>query len=363
MKTSDITRRRMANSGLTGHLFEAPEETVRRHGAMQAQDYGPAKWSIGQRTTNVVDPDLDRALATGSIVRTHALRPTWHFVASDDIRWLLSLTGPRVHQHNGRRYQELGLDERTRGRSQEVIMSALEGGNRLTRDEIAHTLDAAKIDRSGQRLPYILLHCELEAAICSGGLDGKQQTYALLDERVPGNERFDRDEALAELTRRYLEGHGPATMKDLRWWSSLTIADIKKALHLLGPEVRSESIEDITFWSLTSNADRPPIVRGVHLLQAYDELIVGYTESRYFGDPRAAAARAAWKDRSLPNGVVLLDGRIAGYWRRISEKDAIRIDFLAYEDLKKGQQRALEEAATKLSRFMGRPVDLETTIL
>src|SRR5204863_8747347 len=139
---------------------------VRWHGAIRAQDYGPAKWSIGQRTSNLVDEDLDRALMEGSIVRTHVLRPTWHFVARDDLRLMLSLTGPRVHQHNGPRYRELGLDETTRARSEAVIISALEGGNRLTRDEIGRALDRAKIDRSGQRLPYMLLHCELEAAIC-----------------------------------------------------------------------------------------------------------------------------------------------------------------------------------------------------
>ncbi|MFN2490361.1 MAG: winged helix DNA-binding domain-containing protein [Actinomycetota bacterium] len=363
MKGLEITRRRLHNSGLTETSFEAPDEVVRWHGAMQAQDYGPAKWSIGQRATKLVDADLDRALATGSILRTHVLRPTWHFVARDDIRWLLALTGPRVQQHNGPRYRELELDERTCARCEALIVSALEGGNHLTRNAIAGLLDDAGINRSGQRLPFILMHCELEAAISSGPLVGKQQTYALLEERAPNARRLERDEALAELARRYLTSHGPATVQDLRWWSSLTLADIRKALDMLGSEVQSETIDGITLWAMASDVSPPPIKRGVYLLQPYDELVVGYTESRYFGGPRAAAARAAWRDRSLPNGVVILNGRVAGHWRRTIERDSLKVEVVLYEDPKPGDVRALEAGAEDLGRFLGRRVRLEATRL
>lgn len=362
MNALEIARRRMRNSRLIGTPFNAPDEAVRRHGAIQAQDYGPAKWSIGQRAPNLVDGDIDQALATGSIVRTHVLRPTWHFVARDDIRWMLALTGPRVHRHNGPRYRELGLDGRMLARCEALIASALEGGNHLTRDAIAGVLDGAGVDRSGQRLAYILMHCELEGAICSGGLLGKQQTYALLDERVPNDASFDRDEALAELARRYLASHGPATVQDLRWWSSLTVADIKRALDMLGSEVERETIGEITFWSIASD-EHPLRGSGVHLLQAYDELIVGYTESRFFGDPRAAAARAAWRDRTLPNGVVLLNGGVAGHWRRTIGKDSLDVEVVLYQDQKPVDARALEAAARDLGRFLGRHLIVETALL
>ncbi len=194
----------MANSRLTGPPLGALEDVVRWHGAMQAQDYGPAKWSVAQRAEGLVDEDVDRAVASGAIVRTHVLRPTWHFVARDDIRWMLALTGPRVHRHNGPRYRELGLDGKTLARCESVIVSGLEDGNRLTRPEIASLLERRRIDTSGQRIAYMLLHCELEGAIGSGGLAGKQQTYARLDERVPAGRPFNRDESLVELTRRYL---------------------------------------------------------------------------------------------------------------------------------------------------------------
>jgi hypothetical protein len=353
----------MRASRLIGSGFESPAEAVRWHLAMQSQDYGPAKWSIGQRSTGLTDGDVDVALATGAIVRTHVLRPTWHFVAREDIRWLLALSGPRVQQGNGPRYRELGLDERTRARCEKVIASALEGGNRLTRDGIAAVLDRARIGRDAQRMPYILMHCELEAVICSGGLSGKQQTYALMDERAPAGPRFDRDDALVELARRYLTSHGPATVKDFRWWSGLTVAEIRRALEMLGSEVRSEAIDGLTFWSLASDTVRPPAPRGAHLLQPYDELIVGYTESRFFGDPRAAPALATWRGRGPPRGIMLLNGRVAGHWRRTIERDSMRVDTLLYDGSERGVGRALEATALDLGRFLGSRVTLGVTSL
>ncbi len=360
MEPQDVSRHRLLNSGLLGKPFATAEDVVRWHGAMQAQDLGMAKWSVGQRRAGAaVDGDLDDALARGAIVRTHVLRPTWHFVAGEDLKWLLALTGPRVQQQNRRRYQELGLDERTLGRCRELIASELQGGNQLTRKEIAILLDGAGIDTSGQRIPYILMDCELEGVICSGGLRGAQHTYASVDERVPCGTAFDRDEALVELTRRYLTSHGPATVRDLRWWSGLTVADIRNALDGLGSKVASETIEDRTFWSIAPADGHASIVTGAHLLQAYDEFVVGYRESRYFGDPRAATARAAWSTRALPSGVVLLNDKLGGHWRRRSTKARIAIEVVAYEEANPAEVRALRIAASQLGRFLGRKATLE----
>jgi hypothetical protein len=349
----------MHHSRLTGAGFTSPAEAVGWHLAMQSQDYGPAKWSVGQRSKGVSDEDLDDALADGSIIRTHVLRPTWHFVSRDDFRWLLTLSGPRVQRWNARRYRELGLDARSRARAEKLIVSALEGGNRLTRKEIGTILDDARFDRSGQRLPYILSHCELEAVIASGGLAGKQQTYALIDERVPAGGRFDRDDALVELVRRYLTSHGPASVKDMSWWSGLTMTDLRKALGDLGDEVASESVEGIDLWSIASADSRLPAARGVHLLQTYDELVVGYTESRFLGDPGAERARAAYGDRTYPSGGLLLNGRIGGHWRRTLERDAVRVEVHLYENPASATTQAVRSVANKLGRFLGRPVELE----
>ena len=202
------------------------------------------------------------ALAAGSIVRTHVLRPTWHFVARDDLRWLLALSGPRVQQGSAGRYRELGLDARTRARGEKVIVSALEGGNRLTRKELAAVLDDSASTPRGQRMPYLLMSLRTGGLIGSGGLAGKQQTYALLDERVPAGGRFDRDDALVELVRRYLTSHGPATVKDMSWWSGLTMTDLRTALELIGDEVQSETVDGMVLWSTASDDSSPPAPRG-----------------------------------------------------------------------------------------------------
>jgi hypothetical protein len=344
-------------SRLTGEGFRSAQEAVGWHLAMQAQDYAPAKWSVGQRSRGLLDEDLDRAVEEGSIVRTHVLRATWHFVARDDIRWLLALSGPRVQRGNARRYAELGLDARTLARGEKLIVSALSGGVRLTRKELGEALDRRKYDRDGQRMAYLLMHCELEAVIGSGGLSGKQQTYALLDGRIPARPRLDRDEALGALVLRYLQSHGPASEKDLSWWSGLTMRDLRWALDALGSEVRSEDHEGITLWSLAADGEAPP--GGVELLQTYDELVVGYTESRFLGDPALARARAAWGDRTFPSGLLLFDGRVAGHWRRSVEGPRLRVEAHLYEPRRRGLPARVEAAAQELGSFFGRPVAFE----
>jgi Winged helix DNA-binding domain len=348
----------MRNSHLTAEPFRSPDETVRAHLAMQAQDYAPAKWSIGQRSAGVTHEDVDRAVAEGSIIRTHVLRPTWHFVAADDLPWLMALSGPRVQQGNARRYGEVGLDARTRARCERVIAKALAGGARLTRDQLGEALDAAGIDRAGQRMPYILTHCELQAVIGSGGLAGKQQTYMLLEGRVPATKTFDRDEALVELTRRYLSSHGPASVKDLSWWSGLTMKDLRAVLASLEDEVRTENVEGLDLWSLAGDHGGPSPARGVHLLQTYDEIVVGYSESRFLGDPANERARAAWFDRNFPSGVFLLNGRIGGHWRRRTEPKRILVEVVLYEEAKRGHRNAVQKSVDELGAFFGRPVEL-----
>ena len=360
MKPTDVMRWRMLNTRLTGAPFGSAEEAVRWHGAVQGQDYGPAKWSIGQRTANLVDRDIDGALDTGAILRTHVLRPTWHLVARDDIRWILALSGPRVHRQIEPRLRQLGLDPKTLSRCEDAVVSALQGGDHLTRADIAGVLDEAGIERAGQRLPHILIHCELESLICSGRLAGKQQTYALLEERAPARGSLDPEDSMAELVRRYLRSHGPATVRDMRWWSGLTVRDIKDTLHLLGSEVSSEAHEGLTFWSMNEDG-RPPPMRGAHLLQMLDEIFVGYSESRHFSDPRAREARTAWSERGQPAANILLRGRVAGHWKRTADKKVMSVELLLYDDPKPADLGAMKAAVKRMGSFVGLPVAMVTS--
>ena len=255
--------RRLRAQRLTGAGFARPEDVVGWLGAVQAQDYGPAKWSLGARVAGATDAQVERAFAAGAILRTHVLRPTWHFVLPADIRWLLTATAPRVRARDARRYAQLGLDGDTLRRSAAALVAALRGGNQLTRREAAAVLTAAGIGVEGQRLPYLLMAAELDALICSGPRRGKQHTYMLLEERAPDARDLPRHEALAELARRFFAGHGPATARDFAIWATLTLAEARAAIEAAGPELRAEDLGGLRFWaSATGTGERGRAPRG-----------------------------------------------------------------------------------------------------
>src|SRR5579884_1810369 len=231
MTNLDIAQKRLYNHLIARQTFESPVDVVQWLGAVQAQDYAAAKWALGLRLPAVSDDDIERAFAGGAILRTHVMRPTWHFVAPADIRWLLALTAPRVHATNAYYYRQCELDDTTFTRCHEAMTNALQGGKQLTRPEIVSALKQIGIVADDPlRFGLIIMHAELEGIICSGARRGKQFTYALLDERAPQARTLERDEALSELVKRYFSSHGPATLQDFVWWSGLTAADAKAGL-------------------------------------------------------------------------------------------------------------------------------------
>jgi hypothetical protein len=356
-----IVRRRLRAQRLAGAGFSRPEEAVGALGAVQAQDFAPAKWSVGARARGATDARIQCAFDAGDILRTHVLRPTWHFVLPADIRWLLAATAPRVQTRCAYRYRQLGLDEATLRRGDEALAAALRGGVHLTRAEAETVLAAAGIDSVGQRLPYLLMHAELEAVVCSGPFRGKQHTWALLEERAPQALELPRGEALGELARRYFTSHGPATAKDLATWASLTLDDVRAAVAAAGPALRREEAGGLTFWAGAGEARRAPAIRSslVRLVQGYDEYIMGYTETKHVIAPPGRAWSAA--DRPLANLVVLLDGRIAGYWRRAIKRKEVVVEVSPLGPFGDAQSEALETEAARYAGFLGLPLVLRSS--
>jgi hypothetical protein len=352
-ETSRVIRRRLRTQRLTGAGLARPDDVVGWLGAVQAQDYGPAKWAVGMRLRRPSDTVLEQAFAAGRILRTHVLRPTWHFVLPADIRWLLTATAPRVQARSAYRYRQLGLDAATLRRTDALLVAALRGGNQLTRDEAGALLAGASVSVEGQRLPYILSNAELGALICSGPRRGRQQTYMLLEERAPDARDLPRDEALAELARRYFTSHGPATAKDFATWASLTLAEVRAAVEAAGPALRSEELGGLVFWMGAGAAQRAPALRSpvVRLVQGYDEYIMGYTETKRVLAPPGRAWSAA--DRPIANLVILLDGRVAGFWRRSIRRDEVVVEVALLEPLDDAQTAALEAEATRYGEFLG----------
>jgi hypothetical protein len=363
MPASEIAALRLRSQRLAGPPAAGPGEVLRTLGAVQSQDYGPAKWSLAQRTTGCTDAALEQAFVSGRILRTHVLRPTWHFVAPADIRWLLAATASRVQLRCAHRYRQLGLDAATRKTTEKLLAGALEGGNHLTRREVGALLERAGIAVVGQRLPYILMNAELQGLLCSGPPKGKQHTFALLEERAPQATRLTGDEALAELARRYFSGHGPATAKDLAAWASLTGAEVKRSIAMVAGQLEHEVVDGLTFWFApppTPLPAPPPAASPspvVHLLQTFDEYVMGYGESRYVLD-------LAGRVRPLPPmpgvfaPVVVLDGQVAGRWRRTLTNGAVVVEVALDLPFGDAQARALALAADEFGAFLGLPASL-----
>jgi hypothetical protein len=352
----NIGQLRLINQRLVDAPFKTPVEVVRWFGAMQAQDYPGAKWGIGLRMRTATDAAVQAAFDSGAILRTHALRPTWHFIAAADLRWMLALTSPRVQGANARVYQQLELDDGMLRRACKVIRKTLERTH-LTRAELGEALNANRISVTGQRLAHVVMKAELDGLICSGPVRGKQHTYALLDERITETKKLSGDEALCELARIYFRSHGPATANDFSWWSSFTVAECKRAVQMLGNEVESAVVDGKTYWFANEALRIDVKLPVVHLLPNYDEHVVAYRDHGPSLDPRAPTALAGWGN-GLTTHMIVLNGLVIGGWRRNLEKDHIRMRMHLHVSLKARERTALKRAIVAYASFMKLPVEV-----
>lgn len=236
-----IAHRRLRNQRIAGAGFASAGEVVAWMGAVQAQDYLGALWALGLRMETAREEAIEQAIADRTVVRSWPLRGTLHFVAPTDLRWMLALLAPRVIAGQRGRHRQLGLDQADFDRSRDLLTCALEGGRQLTRDALYEILEAAGISTAGQRGIHILWRVALDGVLCFAARQGKQQTFALLEEWVPAARMLECDEALAELAARYFTSHGPATVQDFTWWSGLTVADAKTGIELAGPRLERRS--------------------------------------------------------------------------------------------------------------------------
>lgn len=334
---------------------------MRRLGAMQAQDYAGAKWAIGLRMAPaagpVSDATVEEAFNAGAFLRTHVLRPTWHFVAPEDIRWLLALTAPRVHKLNLPYYRKVGLDDDLFRRVRQVFTGAMQGGAHRTREDLRAALEAAGLPAGGElRMSYLLMRAELDGLLCSGPRRGRQFTYALLEERVPPYAPLAPEEALAELARRFFQSHGPATVQDLARWASLTLAEARRGLSAISEELDVEEIDGQTYWF--TPAPPPAVLQEpfAYLLSIYDEYVIGYKEwSAVITPADAARLKALGNDLTA---VLILNGCIAGVWKRTVGKRQATVTVKPLGPLDDAERQAVAEAAQRYAAFFGLPAEL-----
>jgi hypothetical protein len=353
----DIVRHRLANSYLTAPAFDRPAEVVARFGAVQSQDYAGAKWGIAQRMRSADDATIERAFNEGAIIRTHVLRPTWHFVTPDDLRWMLKLTAPRVNAASAHMHRKSELDAPVFRKSNAIFERTLRDGKFLTRDELREAFTRARFPTGDSiRFGYLLMRAETDAVICSGPRRGKQATYALADERVPAGKNPDRDEALSDLALRYFTTRGPATVQDFAWWSGLTIADARRGQEAVASQLEHATHEGQAYWFADSGAAAPTRSRLVHLLPNYDEYFIGHRDrSAIQADGRKLMTRSA---SELLAHIVFIEGLVVGGWRRSLTKGAVRIDLMPLGRFSTPERKAIASAAEAYGAFLGLPMEL-----
>jgi hypothetical protein len=354
MDDRSLARWRLQTLRLAGSTYPSPEAVVGGLLAVQAENYGQASWAVAARTTGVTETAFGRLFDRGAILRTHVLRPTWHFVRPEDIRWLVELTAPRCRRTMAGLQRELDVSDRTLEASAEVIAEALAGGAHRTREALGERLRAAGLPADGPGLGMVLFHAELCALICSGAREGGAHTYALLDERAPGVRRLERDEALAEVVLRYFTGHGPATERDLAYWATLTLTDVRAGLAGVAGRLDRLEHDGRTYWFGEPPPPDGPVEPRGHLLQVLDEYHNGYQDSRSILD----AAGIAPRGRMAAMGMALVDGQMVGDMRRTLRTGEVRFDVGLFRHLTDVETAALRAAADRYGTFLGRKARL-----
>jgi hypothetical protein len=352
MTPQDIAQYRLYNQQIARTRFNTPGQVVSWLGALQAQDYAGAKWSVGLRLPDATNTDIEQAIADKTIIRTWPMRGTLHFVEAADVHWLLALLAPRVIAQTAGRYRQLELDEATFARSKALFVKTLEGGQQLTRDELYQLLEEAGISTAGQRGYHMLGRAAQDRLICFGVPSGKQQTFVLLDEWAPQTKKLERDEALAELARRYFTSHGPASLPDFARWAGLTVTDATAGLEMVKSDLTQETVNGQTYWlplDMPAMVDEPP---AIYLLPGFDEYMLGYKDRSAILDP-AYAQKIVPGNNGIFYPTIVIEGRVAGVWKRTFKKDTVVIETSPFTPLSEAQKQAISAAAEHFGRFVG----------
>jgi hypothetical protein len=332
-----------------------PAEVVRWLGALQAQDYVAALWGVGVRASGSTEPAVEAAVADGSLVRTWPMRGTLHFVAAEDVRWMLDLLAPRMIAASAGRLRQLELDAGGLSKSERLIARALEGGTRLTRPRIYRILEDAGVSARGARGLHILSHLSQRGVLCFGPREGKQPTFALLDEWAPARRRLSGEEALAELTCRYFRGHGPADAHDFAWWSGLTLADARRGIALASSGLEARPLGGRKLWTAGPPPPASAAAPGAHLLPYFDEYTVAYRERLDVLDAEHAHKVGSG---GMLKPTIVIAGKVVGTWRRERRGTRVTVTPEPFARLTRVQRAAVEEAAARYAAFLGSSLEL-----
>ena len=353
MTSRELAALRIAAQRIGGGSFERPADVVRWMLAMQAQDFGGAKWGVGLRRPGTTDAEVESALAAGEIVRSWPMRGTLHFVAPEDLGWMLAIASRRQETSLARRRSDLGITDAELARAGQLAFDALTGGRVIRRDRLLETWRQGGIPTDGQRAAHLLLNLAHSGMLVFGPVDGKQHTFTLLSEWIPAARDLSGDEALAEYAQRYFRSHGPATVRDFAWWASITLGDARTGVAAATGLVERE----VDGASYVMAEDLEPAALGVHALAGFDEYLLGYSD-------RSPVLPAEYSERIVPGGngmflpTLVVDGAVVGTWKKTEGAKKIVIDVVAFASLSKKALAGFERELKRYGQFMGKPVEL-----
>ena len=352
-----MVRLRMLAQRIAGPKFADPAAAVRHLGAMQAQAYGQSLWAIGLRTQAATVVRIEQAIADREIVRTWPMRGTIHFVPAEDAKWMLRLSAPRMLTRSRRRHEQLGLTEEIFERTKQIMHEALHGGRGLRRSAMMTLLEHSGISTTEQRGYHILWYAAQTGLICMGPMHGKEQTFVLLDEWVPGSRELSRADALAELATRYFSGHGPATVHDFAWWAGLSVTDARAGLEAAKTGLVSEQWNGSQYWMTAGSAVHLADVRDeVYLLPAFDEYLLGY-QDRGLMLPADDASKIVPGSNGVFLPIVVMDGQVVGSWKHEVRKGRAELALSAFTNLR-DRKAGIIEAANSFGAFVGLPISV-----
>ncbi len=354
MTKKNISELRLLNQQISNPQFDSAGKLVNWMGAIQAQDFNMAKLAVGIRTPGSTEAAINASADKGEIIRTHVLRPTWHFVSPEDIYWMLDLTAPRIIASMKSRDRELELDGKVYKKCNSVIEKALYRSNFLTRQELVNELGKSNIPTGNNRASHIFMRAELNKLICSGKTINKKQTYALLEERVPGGKKLNREESLAQLAQKYFSSHSPATVNDFSWWSGLSVADARSAVEMIKPKFLSEIIDNKTYLFPDKSANPETDEGNIYLLPAYDEFIISYKDRSVYM-PYDELKKAV-SSNGIFRPVIVIDGKVSGLWKRTVKNNVAEFETEFFRVHNKKEIKKLNIAFSKLGAFMDKKV-------
>jgi hypothetical protein len=344
----EIVNLRLQNQHLLQHDFNTVSEVVGHLGAVQAQDFAAAKWALALRMRNASNEAIENAFNEGKILRTHIMRPTWHFVLPEDIRWMLELTSPRVKAFMAHYNRKLDLTDKLFAKTEKIIVKALKEKQFLTRKQLQEYLADAGVKSSGQRLGHIVFWAELDGVICSGPRIGKQFSYALLEDRAPKLKKFDKEQALAKLALKYFTSHGPAQLRDFAWWSGLSMKDARSGLDMIQSKLDQENVGDKIYWFKSTKMIKPKVPTA-YLLSIFDEYTIAYND-------RSDLSEKNDIERMLSMGnaltaVMIINGKVVGTWKHKLKKGKKEVKLNPFRRLTGSEKEAIEKEVLRFQKF------------